>query len=119
MCDWFDRYNRNEEPHRREGPELSTEDLTNLAHRKDPTATGDRMRENEENCKTIAQVWQEAKFSAEVGQGQYFVTRPSIKSSEGSRHECRQKTQPRSDSTVDKEFRRVKTRMQTKDTTSQ
>ena len=33
VCDWFDRYNRDE------GPELSTADLTNLTHREDLTAS--------------------------------------------------------------------------------
>ena len=54
-CDWFDQYNRNQEAHRREGPELSTEDFTNLAHRTDRTASGNQMRENEEHFETIAQ----------------------------------------------------------------
>ena len=44
VCDWFDQYNRNQETHRREGLELPTEDLTNLAHRKDLTASGNWMR---------------------------------------------------------------------------
>ena len=34
VCGWFDRYNRKEEAHRREGLELSTQDLTKLTHRK-------------------------------------------------------------------------------------
>ena len=42
--------------------------------RKDSTASGDRMRDS----KTIAQVSQDAGFSTEVGNGQYFVTRPSV-----------------------------------------
>ena len=32
VCDWFDRYNRNQKAHPREGLEPSTEDLTNLTH---------------------------------------------------------------------------------------
>ena len=50
----------------REGPELSTEDFTNLTHRQDLTASGDRMRDSEDSI-TIADVSQEAGFSAEVG----------------------------------------------------
>ena len=88
VCDWFDRNNRNQAAHRRECREHSKEDLTNLAHRKYVTASGNRMRDNEENLKTIAQVSQGAGFSAKVGKGQCFVTRPSIKSSEGSTFAC-------------------------------
>ena len=52
MCDWFDQYGRNQEGHHREGPKLSTEDLTKLTHRKDLTASGNRLRQNEDS-KTI------------------------------------------------------------------
>ena len=44
---------KNQEAHRRERPKLSPEDLTNLAHREELTPSGNRMRENEENCKTM------------------------------------------------------------------
>ena len=43
-------------------------------HRKDQTASRDRTRDNREP-KTIAQVAEEAGFSAEVGKSQLFVTR--------------------------------------------
>ena len=39
VCVWFDQYNRNKEAFHREEPELSTDDLTNLTHRKDLTAS--------------------------------------------------------------------------------
>ena len=77
MCDWSDQCNRNQEVHRREGPELSTEDLTHLTRR--------------------AQVSQEVGFSAEVGKGQYFVTLLSINISVGPALVCRQYTLPCSD----------------------
>ena len=38
-----------------EVPELSGADLTNLTHRREPTASGDRMRDGK-HSKTIAQV---------------------------------------------------------------
>ena len=47
-------------------------------HRKDQTASRDRTRDNREP-KTIAQVAQEAGFSAEAGKSQSFVTSPSRK----------------------------------------
>ena len=83
VCDWSDRYYRDQEAHLREGQELSTEDLTNLTHRKDLTALGSRMRDNEDS-KTISQVSQEAGFQHKLEKGQYVVTRLSIKKSEGS-----------------------------------
>ena len=43
VCIRFDRYNRNQEAHHREGPELSTEDFTNVTHRKDLTASGNEF----------------------------------------------------------------------------
>ena len=42
------------------------------------------MRENEQHRKTIAQVSQEAGYTAEVGKRQYFVTRLSMNSSVAS-----------------------------------
>ena len=60
------------------------------------TAPGNRMWDNEDS-KTIAQVSQEAGFSANVWKGQYFVTRPSIDNSEGSTLVCKEYTPPRSD----------------------
>ena len=38
---------------------VKVRNFTNLTHREDLTASGNRMRDNEENCKTIAQVSQE------------------------------------------------------------
>ena len=74
VCVWFDQ---DREARHREVPELSGADLVNLTHRKDLSASGDRKRDSK-HSKTIAQVSQEAGFSAEVGKGQYFATRPSI-----------------------------------------
>ena len=54
-------------------PELSEADLTNSTHHKDPTSSGDRMRDSK-HSETIAQVPEDAGFPAEVGKGQYFVT---------------------------------------------
>ena len=54
------------------------------------------MRENEDS-NTNAQVLQEAGFSAEVGKGQYFVTRLSTINSEGPTLVCRKFSLPRSD----------------------
>ena len=53
VCAWFDQ---NNEARHRQVPELSETDLTNLTHRKDLTASGDRT-----------QVSQDAGFLAEVG----------------------------------------------------
>ena len=39
-CDWCDRYSRNQAAHRRGSPELSTEDLANLTHRKKSNIVG-------------------------------------------------------------------------------
>ena len=66
VCVCFDQYNQNKEARHREGLEHSTDDLTNLTHRKILTASGDLMRDSA-NSKTIAQVSQEARFSAQVG----------------------------------------------------
>ena len=84
VCDWFDRCNRNQEDHRREGLKLATAHLTKLAHRKGLTASGNRMRDNEVNCKIVAEVSQEAGVSTELGKKQCFVTRLSLDDSEGS-----------------------------------
>ena len=79
VCVWFDQYNHNRGASHREGLKFSIEGVTNWTHRKDVTASGDRMRDSEDS-KTIALVSQEAGFSAEVGKGQSFVTRLSMKS---------------------------------------
>ena len=71
------RKNQNKEAWLREVPELSEADLENVTHRKDLTASGDRVQDSRDN-KTIAHVSQEAGFSAQVGNGQFFVTRLSI-----------------------------------------
>ena len=62
VCGWFDLYNRNQEAYRREGLKLPTEPFTNLAHRKDLTASGNGMRENDDNCLTTGHVSQEARL---------------------------------------------------------
>ena len=94
VCVWLDRHNQNKEARHREGPELSTDDLTNMTHRKDPTASGDRMRDNKDS-KTNAQVSQETVFSAEVGKDQCFVTRLSFKNERRWTLVCRERTPPR------------------------
>ena len=68
------RTHQNKEARHRDVPELSEADLMNLTHRKDLTASGDRMRDSKRSNATTAQVSQVAGFSAEVGKGQYFVT---------------------------------------------
>ena len=73
MCVWLDQKNKDKEVFHREVPELSEADLTNLTHRRETEARQQR------HSKTIAQVSQDADFSAEVGKGQHFVTRPSAK----------------------------------------
>ena len=78
MCVWFGQYKQNQEPCHREGPELPTDDLMNLTHGEEMSASGGRMRDSEKS-KTIAHVSHEAAFSAEVDKGQHFVTRLSIK----------------------------------------
>ena len=45
VCDGLDQYNRHQEARHRERPELSTDELANLTHRKDLTASGDRVRD--------------------------------------------------------------------------
>ena len=55
VCVWCDQYSQNKEALHREGPERSIDDLTILTHRKDLTASGDRMRDSEES-KTIDKV---------------------------------------------------------------
>ena len=49
VCVWFDKHNRHKEARHREGPESSTDDFTNLTHRKDLTASGDPMRDNKDS----------------------------------------------------------------------
>ena len=95
MCDWFDRNNQNQEGHRRESPELSTEDLTNLTHQKDLTASGNRMRDNEDS-KTIAPVSQEAGLFSRSWKRTIFVTRLAIKNEGRWTLVCREYTLPRS-----------------------
>ena len=70
------RNNQNKEALHREVPEPSEDDLTNLIHRKDSTASGDRLRDSKDS-KTIPQVSQDTGFSTEVVIGQYSVTQQS------------------------------------------
>ena len=75
VCVWFDQNNENREAGHREVPELAEVDLANVTHRKDVTASGDRMLVSR-GTQCFAQVSQDAGDSAEGGKGQYFVTRP-------------------------------------------
>ena len=90
-----DQYNRNQEAHRRESPELATEDFTNVTHRTDLTASGDRMRDSETakpllNChKRLA--------SQQKLEKQYFVSRSPFKQVKGSTLVCRDCAPLRSD----------------------
>ena len=95
VCVWLDQYDQNKEARHREGPELSIDDLANFDHRKDPTAWGNRMRDNK-NSKTMPQVSQEAGRSAEVGKGHLFATRPSVTREGRWTRVCRECTLPRS-----------------------
>ena len=74
----FDPHNQNKEARHGKVPELSEADLTNLTHRKDVTASGDRIRDHREP-KTIAQVSQDAGFTTELGKGFFFCDSTSDK----------------------------------------
>ena len=95
MCVWFDKLNRNSEARHREGRELSSDDLANLHTDKiqQLLVTG---CETAKTAKSIAQVSKKADCSAEVGKGQFFVTRPSIMNESRWTVVCRGYTLPRS-----------------------
>ena len=77
--------NENPEVHRREGLELSTEGFSNLAQREGRTVAkpdASKRSKLQNHCSR-------ASFSAELGNGQYFVTRLSINNSGGTTLVCR------------------------------
>ena len=69
---------RNEKVPSRER-ELSTQELIDLVHRRDPLATGDRSATTDKSeLKHISEISREAGFPTVAGKGQYFATMPSV-----------------------------------------
>ena len=71
VCVWFDQYNQHKEARHHGGPDVSTDVVTNLTHREDLTASGDRLRDIKDST-TSVQVSPEAGFSADVGNVHFF-----------------------------------------------
>ena len=77
--------NENPEVHRREGLELSTEGFSNLAQREGRTVA----KPDESKRSKLQNHFSRVSSSAELGNGQYFVTRLSINNSAGTTLVCR------------------------------
>ena len=69
---------KHEEARCREGSELTTDELTNLTHRNDLTASVHRAGDSE-NSKTLRKYQKILVLSAEVDKNQYFLTKLSKK----------------------------------------